>query len=964
MNLPPPPPQPISSPMPPNDSRGQMYPPSSSSSSSDVFEIWSKQGASSTAAVQQQHCQSHNNTNNNNIQQQPYRRSISQQNSPDPTFPRKQLLPYTQNSDKLLQQPPLPPNRARLNTDPTDLSSMYANNNNININTDSNNNEDIVKQLQAQLAQCQSDLEEARAKASTPQPSNSIRSRLNTSESIQSRSSTNKQREATTTTSISSTTLQTIRRANTASPNAQQSNNNNRIRLDTTDSDATYTLPPIFNTMSTEKSSTSPYHQFMNDSHRTQRASNVRKPQHISNQAPQSQTPTIDLLDVDNFSTQQQQIRDIPTPTAANKTPMRSLKRSPPPPMPIFPGEQAEGGDKDDNFGDNDESDGVGMNATIDCLKDDSNIHNNDNIQVLSHDNQVNTVEEFTSIVDQMKSVRPPEHGPRRSTSDEATDVSSLTDAVSYQQSGVGSAMAALLRKPKGSLRRVVGSRRMIMGAPPQPVDRHDTVTTAATSSSIGPLSLDRHSTTHTLETIDQSLEQHLYESGSKKSFGSSSIRNMKQQQTQHMKRLSLPLEGVGGRQGFAANNDHAKLGLGFSSPLDEAIAIEKSLSSRGGIANSNSHSRYHSHHHHRSNSNGSGGSKGKGSTSRDIQNSWLVPRERHQHHQSSYSPGTLGTQPLTESSTTQTPQPGEDLIDVSCDEPIDPFSGLIGMPRSIGCESSVISGDDDTVSTGGGIWNNVFNATLSRPPIGKTRSKSETVPAVSDAFDPLHLEEIVETEVLTTTSIHSTSISSSPLRPSFMPPRHHKDDPLLAKSRYRHSLISTGQSKTPPTSKKSKSMRHRRSSSAGSGAAAAAARPSLGNSCMFGSIAQLEAQNVKPLVISTTPMNMTRNISCTSLETLDQLSIGVEARGSSLERTPNSDQRELADVTPKEDDNNDDDDDNSSYGSFGEEYNRAVQPLKAEFKHIVKPVANIGRKLFRRGNDDAAMKRADGCLT
>ena len=171
----------------------------------------------------------------------------------------------------------------------------------------------------------------------------------------------------------------------------------------------------------------------------------------------------------------------------------------------------------------------------------------------------------------------------------------------------------------------------------------------------------------------------------------------------------------------------------------------------------------------------------------------------------------------------------------------------------------------------------------------------------------------------------------------------------------------------------------------------------------MFGSIAQLEAHNIAPLVISTTPMGIARNISGTSLEWGDSASLHSSAghslghntsgtslvrsvdletttpkyspcdETSSIVRTSNSD-TDLTSSAPKLDKldevdaaNNDEEDDDDSYASFGDEYNRPEQKHKGvvrEVKHIMKPLSKVGRKLLKRGIDDAAMKRADGCLT
>ena len=264
-----------------------------------------------------------------------------------------------------------------------------------------------------------------------------------------------------------------------------------------------------------------------------------------------------------------------------------------------------------------------------------------------------------------------------------------------------------------------------------------------------------------------------------------------------------------------------------------------------------------------------------------------------------------------------------------------------------------------------------------------------------------------------------------SPLRPSAVPPRHYKDDPLLSKSKYRHPLIVSSQqlqqqqqqqssNHRPATvekkTRKKSSVRHQRSSSLG--ASITKHHNNFSNACMFGSIAQLETYCTHPaesMVITTA--SMSRNVSCASLDwdgsitsLTDQNSVGhgnvsagtgqsqlhitprsdgaeeEEASSSSFVlRTPNSVQDlAIVNIVPptklgdKKDDGNtttenNDHGENSSYGSFSEEYHRPEQKHKGvvrEVKHIMKPMVKVGRKLLGRGNEDASMKRADGCLT
>jgi hypothetical protein len=70
---------------------------------------------------------------------------------------------------------------------------------------------------------------------------------------------------------------------------------------------------------------------------------------------------------------------------------------------------------------------------------------------------------------------------------------------------------------------------------------------------------------------------------------------------------------------------------------------------------------------------------------------------------------------------------------------------------------------------------------------------------------------------------------------------------------------------------------------------------------------------------------------------------------------------------TTRGENNNDggeDIDDDSSVESFSEEFRRHNKGIKQEVKLIVNPLVTKGRKLLMRSNDNAALKRSDGCLT
>ncbi len=186
-----------------------------------------------------------------------------------------------------------------------------------------------------------------------------------------------------------------------------------------------------------------------------------------------------------------------------------------------------------------------------------------------------------------------------------------------------------------------------------------------------------------------------------------------------------------------------------FPSPLTAEINVEKVKSSRDLMGN-----------HRRSHSNMSGGSFPLGNRSTMIHDSWFSPK-----------PDSLAMQP----------EIGEDLIDVSSDDPIDPFSGLIGMPTSSisMCDNSFASG------TTSSLEKPKPSAFLRKPAMAKCQS-------VNSVFDPF------------------AEVKSEIPRA----PRYLRDNPLLSKSKYRGRLSSP--------------LNHKRA-------------PSLDTACMIGSIAMSE---------------------------------------------------------------------------------------------------------------------------
>ena len=191
-----------------------------------------------------------------------------------------------------------------------------------------------------------------------------------------------------------------------------------------------------------------------------------------------------------------------------------------------------------------------------------------------------------------------------------------------------------------------------------------------------------------------------------------------------------------------------------FPSPLTAEINVEKVKSSRDLMGN-----------HRRSQSSMSGTNLPLINRSAMIHDSWTSP-----------TPGYGDTLSMK-------PRKGEDLIDVSSNTPIDPFSGLIGMPSSTisMCDNSFASGTTSSMEK-------PKASTFLRKPASIGRSKS-----ANTEFDPF------------------AAVKSDIPRA----PRYLRDNPLLSKSKYR------GQQLSSP-------LQHKRA-------------PSLDTACMIGSIAMSE---------------------------------------------------------------------------------------------------------------------------
>ena len=301
----------------------------------------------------------------------------------------------------------------------------------------------------------------------------------------------------------------------------------------------------------------------------------------------------------------------------------------------------------------------------------------------------------------------------------------------------------------------------------------------------------------------------------------------------------------------------------------------------------------------------------------------------------------------------------GVDLMDVAFDAPVDPFSGLIGMPRSI-----VACGSDESYrifcapailsSTSFGT----FPSDDGSPHMSSSQNSSGQSPdkqrISKDDFDPLHEGDSIKEAWFTNQSQsvnHSSTTAYSLETPSS---RHYKDDPLLATSRYRHPWIASVQSpKQRPSTAKSvqKSPLTQRTSS--------------GGECMLGKIAQLEVSKMSAVGSDLTVLGLSRNPSSLSLGS-GHSSNGIGRHTTSVDNaflaptttTP------LTRTTSQEKINAGGDDDKSSTPLLSEEFCHHNKGLKQEIKLIINPLITKGRKLLRRTSDNAALKRSDGCLT
>ena len=209
-----------------------------------------------------------------------------------------------------------------------------------------------------------------------------------------------------------------------------------------------------------------------------------------------------------------------------------------------------------------------------------------------------------------------------------------------------------------------------------------------------------------------------------------------------------------------------------FPSPLTAEINVEKVKSSKDLMGNNSIHRRS------QSSISGVSFQLGGGSNHRSsmIHDAWLSPASGYGGDSSSIQP-----------------KEGEDLIDITTDAPIDPFSGLIGMPSSSlsMCDNSFASGTTASLAE-----KPKTTSSFLRKPAMVSRSKTEE-------FDPF-----------------SKVKSEIPRAPRYL-----RDNPLLSKSRYRV--------------RSSPKRQHKRA-------------PSLDTACMIGSIAMSETNAAASVTAST----------------------------------------------------------------------------------------------------------------
>ena len=303
------------------------------------------------------------------------------------------------------------------------------------------------------------------------------------------------------------------------------------------------------------------------------------------------------------------------------------------------------------------------------------------------------------------------------------------------------------------------------------------------------------------------------------------------------------------------------------------------------------------------------------------------------------------------------------DMIDMNTTDPVDPFSGLIGMPQgdvSAASESSSsclnVFGSPVSKSSLGGVSpleppciDQACKSSLlsNRPSVISSHCRRRTCGAsVTSDFDPLYEDEEYTSSSIVGGQSFGSSTAHSALH-SGLPPRRHKDDPLLSKSRYRSPLLFASPNNNGRVSSRKSKNGHRGGHH----------RVATVDNCMFGSIAQVElSSSHKHTPYPTTPGSIGDLIDCQSAQhrSVDEtatVSITPVECTASLNTSPVEEEGE----------------DVGSVESFEEELRKGdgkAKVITKEVKNVFQPLAVSARKLLRIPKQEASTLRADGCLT
>ncbi|EJK50187.1 hypothetical protein THAOC_30873 [Thalassiosira oceanica] len=302
------------------------------------------------------------------------------------------------------------------------------------------------------------------------------------------------------------------------------------------------------------------------------------------------------------------------------------------------------------------------------------------------------------------------------------------------------------------------------------------------------------------------------------------------------------------------------------------------------------------------------------------------------------------------------------DMIDMKPTDPVDPFSGLIGMPQGdVSAASEKLSscldvfGSPVSKSSLGGVSplespciDQACRSSLqsNRPSVISHSRRSRTCGAsVTSDFDPLYEDEEYTSSSIVGGQSFGSSTAHSALH-SGLPPRRHKDDPLLSKSRYRSPLLFASPDNSGRVSSRKSKNGHRGGHN----------RVASIDNCMFGSIAQVElSSSHKCTQYPNTPGSIGDMIDCQSehrsVDETATVSITPVECMASLNTSPVEEEGEEV----------------GSVESFEEELRKGdgkAKVITKEVKNVFQPLAVSARKLLRIPKQEASTLRADGCLT